>query len=298
MRKRLNAAATFLATGIALLPGAIAFLVATVTFLSGAITFSAGVVAFLAGAPLSAQQPEAFDHSVFDELLRANVNRDGLVDYDAFGRSPEFQEYLAALSAADLEPLSEPERLALWINAYNAYTIELINRHGERESIRNINRTLGLFGGKGPWKERIANVAGDGWTLNEIEHEIVRKRFSEPRIHFALVCAALGCPSLRNEAYSGERLDHQLDEQARAFLLESPAKNRIDTAEGVAYLSPIFDWYREDFPPGSTGLGGYLAPFHAPGPARELLESGRFQVKHTHYDWSLNREAGPDPGQG
>jgi len=223
---------------------------------------TAATLVLLAGTSLSAQGPETFDHSLFDDLLRAHVSRDGLVDYDAFGRSPEFQLYLAALAEARLDPLAEPERLALWINAYNAYTIELINRHGERESIRN---------------------------LDEIEQDIIRKRFSVPRIHFALVCAALGCPPLRNEAYVGEELDRQLGDQARAFLVESPEKNRVDPTNGVVHLSPIFDWYRDDFPVGFAGLGGFLARFHPPGPARDLLQSGRFQVEFTDYDWSLNQ---------
>jgi len=248
--------------------------------------------ALLANGTLSAQQPATFDHSLFDQLLRAHVSPDGLVDYDAFGSSPDFQPYLAALSEASLEFLPDSERLAFWINAYNAYTIELINRHGERESIRNINKTLGLFGGKGPWKERLAETAGKAWTLDEIEQEIIRKQFSEPRVHFALVCAALGCPPLRNEAYVGESLDRQLDEQARAFLLDSPEKNRVDSEKGVVYLSPIFDWYREDFPAGSAGLGGFLLRFHPPGAARDLLQSGQFRVESTDYDWTLNRGPG------
>ncbi len=255
---------------------------------------SAATLVLLAGTPLSAQGPEAFDHSIFDELLRAHVSQHGLVDYDAFGRSPAFQRYLTALAGARLDLMAEPERLALWINAYNAYTIELVNRHEERESIRNINKTLGLFGGKGPWKERLAEVAGESWTLDEIEQDIIRKRFSEPRIHFALVCAALGCPPLRTEAYVGFRLDRQLDDQARAFLVESPEKNRVDPTNGVVHLSPIFDWYRGDFPVGTDGLGGFLARFHPPGPTRDLLQNGRFRVDFTDYDWSLNLGSGPN----
>ncbi len=261
-------------------------------------TLAIAAFALMAGGPLSAQQPAAFDHALFDELLGAHVSEAGRVDYEAFGSSPDFHLYLTALAEAQLDPLPESERLALWINAYKAYTIELINRHGERESIRKINKTLGLFGGKGPWKERLADVAGRVWTLDEIEQEIIRKRFSEPRIHFALVCAAIGCPPLRNEAYLGEALDRQLNDQARAFLVKSPAKNRIDTTEGVAYLSPIFDWYREDFPAGTAGLGGFMARFHPSGPTKDLLQSGRFRVEFTDYDWSLNIHDDPSaPGE-
>lgn len=236
----------------------------------------------------SAQGTATFDHGGFDALLRAHVTDDGLVEYDAFARAPSFQRYLEALAGADVASLPAEERLALWINAYNAYTIQLVNEHGERESIRNINRTLGILPGKGPWKERMARIGGRTYTLDEIEHEIIRPRFDEPRIHFALVCAALGCPALRRGAYTGARLDEQLDDQARRFLLESPARNRVDVEGRTLHLSPIFDWYREDFPAGEEGLGRYLATFFAPGPERTLLESGRFDVRHTHYDWSLN----------
>jgi hypothetical protein len=246
----------------------------------------------LAATALGAQEPRMFDHSLFDDLLRSHVSPRGLVDYDAFSESAEFQQYLDLLGKARLESLDEADRLALWINAYNAYTIQLINKHGERKSIRNINKTLGLFGGNGPWKERLAEVGGKIWTLDEIEHEIIRERFSEPRIHFALVCAALGCPPLRNEAYAGEKLEDQLSDQAGTFVVRSPMKNRVETENGVVHLSRIFDWYRDDFPSGREGLGHFLAQYHPPGPERELLESGGFEVKFTEYDWSLNGKGG------
>lgn len=232
----------------------------------------------------------AFDHSAFDDLLATHVDAHGVVDYDAFARSADFRGYLDQLARADLAPLSESERLALWINAYNAYTIELINQHGERESIRNINRTLGFLKGKGPWQEPIATVAGHTYTLDQIEHEIIRKRFDEPRIHFALVCAALGCPPLRREAYTGARLDAQLDDQARRFLLRSPEKNRVDVEARRVYLSPIFDWYGEDFGRDAAEVGQYLARYFT-GPEQELLRSGDFRIEYTHYDWTLNSQA-------
>lgn len=243
----------------------------------------------LLAAPAVAQTPSStFDHGIFDEQLGEHVTEKGMVDYDAFADSDRFQTYLDALADVDIARLSTPERLALWINAYNAYTIELINRHDEDDSIRNINTTFGL--GSGPWKERLADVGGETYTLDEIEHEIIRPRFQEPRIHFALVCAAMGCPPLRQEAYTGPRLDEQLDEQARVFLREHPDKNRVDVEEGKVYLSSIFDWYREDFPESREAFGRYLADFFAPGPEQELLKSGDFDIDHTDYDWSLNAQ--------
>jgi hypothetical protein len=235
----------------------------------------------------SGQSPRV-DHSLFDRLLRDHVDPQGRVDYDAFARNANFERYLDLLARTDPAPLPEPERLALWINAYNAYTIALINQHGERRSIRNINRTLGLLPLKGPWAEPIARVGGRTYTLDEIEHGIIRREFNEPRIHFVLVCAALGCPPLRREAYTGDRLDAQLDEEATRFLLRSPAKNRVDVAGRTVYLSPIFRWYRGDFGRNDADIGRYLARFHPPGEARTLLEGGDFRIRYTPYDWALN----------
>ena len=194
--------------------------------------------ALAANAPLAAQGEKSFDHSKFDALLGAHVSEDGLVDYSGFDDSPDFQHYLTSLVEAQPEALSEPEQLAFWINSYNAYTIELINRHQEKKSIRNINKTLGFFSGKGPWKERFAEVAGEEWTLDEIEHEVIRKRFFEPRIHFALVCAALGCPPLLPEAYTGAELEEQLD--GRVF------EHKWQLDEALAEVSPHWQFRVDD----------------------------------------------------
>jgi hypothetical protein len=246
------------------------------------------------GAPRASTSPpvqeRTVDHAAFDRLLRAHV-RDGLVDYDAFARSTEFRDYLARLAAADPATLGRDEQLALWINAYNAYTIQLIVKHGERVSIRNINKTLGIVKAYGPWREKLATVGGRAYGLDEIEQEIIRPRFREPRIHFALVCAALGCPPLRSEAYTAARLDAQLDDQGRVFLLRSPTKNRVDVATRTVHLSPIFTEFRDyirDFGGSEAAVGRYIARWFPAGAERELLESGRFRVVTTTYDWRLN----------
>lgn len=243
----------------------------------------------------AAASPSAFDHSAFDALLREHV-ASGLVDYDAFRDAPAFRTYLVSLDQARPESLSGPERLAFWINVYNAFTLELVNRHGERESIRNINRTLGLAL-KGPWREELVRAAGGRYHLDQVEHEIIRGQFAEPRVHFALVCAARGCPSLRSEAYTGARLEEQLEDQARRFLRERPTLNQVDPATRSVRLSPIVgDWYRRDFGPDDAALGRFLARYWPAGPERELLLSGRFRVTTSDYDWTLNSRAkGPLP---
>jgi len=242
-----------------------------------------GLAALLA-APAGAT---SFDHSALDGLLRRHV-RDGLVDYDAFARSGEFRDYLGRLAGASVEEWPEAERLAFWINVYNAYTIEQVNAHGERDSIRNINKGLGPLPGKGPWSEKMVRAAGRTLTLDEVEHDVVRKRFDEPRIHFALVCAALGCPPLRAEAYTGSRLEEQLEDQAREFLGRSPEKNRVDVAERTVWVSPILVWYREDFGGTDEAIGRFLARYWPEGAERQLLRSGRFRLRETRYDWTLN----------
>jgi hypothetical protein len=247
---------------------------------------------------LPAQPPAAgapartFDHGAFDRLLRAHV-RDGMVDYGAFAASSELTRYLASLASADLAALPRDEQLALWINAYNAYTIRLITKHGERASIRNINKSFGFVKAYGPWKEKLAAVGGTTYGLDEIEQDIIRPRFREPRIHFALVCAAMGCPPLRSEAYVGARLSEQLDDQARTFLLRSPTKNRVDVARRTVHLSPIlveFRDYIQDFGGSKPAVGRYVARFLPAGPERTLLETGPFDVVVTDYDWTLNSQ--------
>ena len=180
----------------------------------------------LAATAALAAGPAVFDHSSFDRLLKAHV-ADGRVDYDAFAPSPEFPRYLEALSRARPEALDKKERLAFWINAYNAYTIQLVNAHGEHASIRNIDKTLGVVKAMGPWKEEMVKAGGLTTSLDFVENGIIRKQFKEPRIHFALVCAARSCPPLRSEAYTGARVDAQLDDQARLFIARSPEKNRV-----------------------------------------------------------------------
>ncbi len=246
------------------------------------------------GSPQSGMtQVAVMDHSAFDALLRAHVVK-GMVNYDAFAKSAEFQRYLAKLAATDPASLPRSEQLAFWINAYNAYTIQLINAHRERESIRNINKSLGFVKAYGPWKEKMAVVGKKAYGLDEIEQDIIRPRYSEPRIHFALVCAAMGCPPLRSEAYTGASLDAQLDDQARTFLLQSPEKNRVDVASRTIHVSPIFVEFRDyiqDFGGSKASVGKFIAKYYPAGPQRDLLLSGSYTVEVTNYDWTLNSQA-------
>ncbi len=256
------------------------------------ITVRAAAVSVMT-IPVALPAQATFDHAALDGLLRAHVSR-GMVDYDRFANSSDFKSYLGRLAAFDPAGLPRAEQLAFWINAYNAYTIQLINSHRERESIRNINKTGGFIKAYGPWKEKLALVGGKAYGLDEIEQDIIRPKYREPRIHFALVCAAMGCPPLRSEAYTGARLEAQLEDQASTFLLHSPTKNRVDVASRTVYVSPIFVEFRDyikDFGGSNATVGRYIAKYYPAGPARDVLTSGSFKTVVTTYDWTLNSQA-------
>lgn len=233
-------------------------------------------------------QAASFDHQhkLLDQTLRVYVKA-GLVDYARLQHHREsLDEYLRAsraVSESDFDAWSPPQQMAFLINVYNAATLQLILDHYPVKSIKDIG---GWF--KGPWDQPIVHLWGRTLTLNYLEHDILRRRFQDPRIHFALVCAAKGCPPLRNEAYVAERLDAQLDDQARLFLAQRQ-KNRVDPEAGVVYLSPLFKWYRKDFEAKAGSLLKALQPYW-PAEAAAALAKGRFKIRYTDYDWSLNAQ--------
>jgi len=238
-----------------------------------------------AAASAPAAATPVVDHAAWNAMLGAYVTA-GMVDYDAFQRDPRFAAYLAQLGRVQAATLPRTEQLAYWINVYNAYTIQLLNSRKERRSIRNINKVLGVTL-KSPWAEPIVKADRRTLTLDDVEHEIIRKQFKDPRIHVALVCAALGCPPLRSEAFTAERLEAQLDDQARVFLAQT-AKNRVDVTRSTVYGSPIFTWYREDFGGTLAGVGAFWARYVSAGPEQELLRGGKFRWVDTEYDWRIN----------
>ncbi len=247
-------------------------------------TATATVPRLLQAQPVVASAP-VVDHAAWNAMLAAYVT-DGMVDYDAFQRDARFATYLAQLGRVQAASLPRNEQLAYWINVYNAYTIQLLNSRRERTSIRDINKVLGVTL-KSPWAEPIVRADRRTLTLDDVEHEIIRKQFKDPRIHVALVCAAMGCPPLRSEAYDASRLDAQLDDQARRFLAQT-AKNRVDVKSGTVYGSPIFTWYREDFGGTLQGVGDFWAKYLPAGPEQELVRRGSFKWVDTDYDWRIN----------
>lgn len=243
--------------------------------------FSCLFAAFLSLAAAPVAPAASVDYSPYAALLRAHV-RDGLADYAALKSDPRLPACIAALESVDLAPLSREERLAYWINTYNAVTLKLVADAWPVESIMKLNA------GK-PWDLPLFTPrdASAPITLNRIEHEIIRKQFAEPRIHFVLVCAAISCPPLISEPYVAAKLDAQLDRQTRAFLRDS-RHNRYDRAAHTLRLSPLFDWYAADFG-GAAGVSGYVRGYLNEADQRALANHKRHPaVKFTDYDWTPN----------
>lgn len=242
--------------------------------------------AFLSGIFLQTAHAAEFDHShaLFDQVLKRFVSN-GLVDYAALKAGlANLDEYLAVLEAvteADFKQWTPPQQIAYLTNHYNARTLKLIVDSYPVKSIKNIGNVL-----KGPWDQPVVKLFGKPSTLNTIEHKILRKNYNEPRLHFALVCAARGCPPLRSEAYTADRLDAQLEDQGRVFL-GAPQKNSVNAKDKTVNLSPIFKWFQEDFVKKSGSVLSFVQPYFLPESAAELAK-GNYKVQYTFYDWSLN----------
>jgi Protein of unknown function, DUF547 len=227
-------------------------------------------------------------HAAWTSLLARRV-RAGVVDYAGWKRedTTALEAYLATLSAActaGYSTWSRSERLAFWINAYNASTVKLILDHYPLSSIRSI----GLLPGAAFRKRFIPLPALKGGTvsLDDIEHGTVRPEFKDPRVHFALVCASKGCPPLRSEAYRGADLEGQLDDQARTFLRDR-TKNRFDAGQKRLQLSSLFTWFAADFVAAAGSVPAFVAPFVGDADAA-VVRDPQSTIEYLDYDWSLN----------
>ncbi len=236
-----------------------------------------------------------FDHThiALDRLLKQHV-ADGWVNYTALKAAPQplnaYLDTLAAVAEADFKAWPEKTRLAFLINLYNAATLKLIVDHYPVASIKKIGGLFNFGGlGDGPWAQKVVRLFGRVTTLDHVEHGIIRKEYAEARVHFALVCAAVGCPPLRAEAWTGEKLESQLQEQGRIFLGQA-VNNRVELKTNTLYLSPIFKWFAGDFETAAGSVEKFVTPFF-PETARGALAAGGFKIRYTDYDWSLNDAA-------
>ncbi|MBI4115190.1 MAG: DUF547 domain-containing protein [Candidatus Omnitrophica bacterium] len=234
-----------------------------------------------------------FDYSAYAKVLRGYAVNDR-VDYLKLKRERqglnEYMKSLESLSKENYEEMSRDEKIAFWINTYNAAAVKLVIDHYPLQK---------RFGWKAlaypensiqqipdVWARKVLKVFDESLSLNHIEHQILRKEFQEPRIHFALVCASLGCPVIRSEPYQGSKLDAQLNDQVRNFLSD-PKKSRYDEATDTLYLSPIFKWFRKDFER-ADGILSFVKT-HGPKEAKEKI-SEKTKIEWLEYDWSLNEK--------
>jgi len=224
---------------------------------------------------------KTFDNTDYGIVLKRYVNDDGSVDYSSIAdNSSELDIYIDKLSNADLDELSEYSRLSVFLNAYNAFTLKLITEYKGIESIKDIPEEK-------RWKAKRWVLGRETVSLDQLEHEIIRKRYGDPRIHFALVCAAKSCPKLRNEPYTEDKLIAQLEDQARDFF--SKERNfRWDGKNNTVYLSEILDWFRNDFADGEKGVVSYISKYLDVATASEIAQSQNVRIKYIPYNWSLN----------
>ena len=236
--------------------------------------------------PIPAKEPITFDptHPQLAKVLGKVTDGFGVVDYETLHRAPQpLDDYLnhaARVPRSQFDGWAKPERMAFLLNVYNAATLKLMADHYPIASIKMIG------GVRSVWNLKVVRLFGEKCSLNHLEHEMIRKMFQSPSIHFALVCGAKGCPILRKEPYTAARLEEQFAEQARAFLRDEE-KNFVDLGGKELHLSPIFKWYREDFGRSDAEIIRFVADYFPPKTA-EALRGGGFKIHYTEYDWSAN----------
>lgn len=218
------------------------------------------------------------DHSVWTELLQKHV-KEGKLNYQGIlNDSVKFNGYLSDLKSSlpNDNNWSHEEQFAYWINAYNAFTVDLIVQNYPIKSIKDIKGGVAFI--NSVWDIKFIKIEGQEFDLNNIEHGILRDKFKDPRIHFAINCASISCPALKDEAYTPDRIDQQLNEAARDFLYDK-SKNSINIQE--AKLSKIFKWFKKDFTKGQS-LVEFLNTF-LDSPISESTK-----ISSLDYDWNLN----------
>jgi Protein of unknown function, DUF547 len=243
------------------------------------IILTVAIIALSCATSAQNSNSKPMTHEVWDELVLEHVTEAGAVDYRGIMQdSVKFNAYLGMLSSHHPNEThwTKEERLAYWINAYNAYTVKLILDHYPVESIKNIKKGIPQI--NSVWDIKFIEIGGQSYDLNKIEHGILRKEFSEPRIHFAINCASVSCPRLRNEAFRADNIESQLTSQAMSFLSD-PVKNQL-SADHVR-ISKLFSWFKGDF----TSNGSLINFLNEHGPVRIDQNA---KIDYLNYDWNLN----------
>jgi hypothetical protein len=235
------------------------------------------------GHPQAARAAD-FDHSKFDQILKTYVDHQGRVDYNGIAGDEAFHEYIASLENAKADSLSRDGQLAFWINAYNAVTIDKVIKWKPKKSVRE-TFVPGVWTGTKFFTSREHTVAGQRLSQDDIEHEILRKRFKDPRIHFAVICASSGCPRLPQVAYTAENVQARLEEETRMYL-HSERGLQIDYVENTIMLSKLFDWFAGDFESKSGSVTNFIKPY-LDEKAMAFLDRMP-KMSYISYNWALN----------
>ncbi|MCT4580181.1 MAG: DUF547 domain-containing protein [Flavobacteriales bacterium] len=245
----------------------------TLSLISGVMLLSSGTYA-LDKEPVQIKSIEvadvaAFDHSIWNELLKKNVSSTGKVNYKGFKADRvKLNNYLTALKAkSPTSSWSRNEKLAYWINVYNAFTVQLIVEHYPTSSIMKIDKA---------WDKKFIKIAGKVYSLGDVENNILRK-MGESRIHFAINCASVSCPKLLNEAYTAEKLSSQLRMVTKQFFADK-TKNQLGA--NTVKISKIFEWYAKDFSNGN--IIEYINKYSG------TKVSTSAKISYLEYNWNLN----------
>jgi Protein of unknown function, DUF547 len=227
-------------------------------------------------------QPNLPSHGLYNKLLQKNVTADGRVNYKSFIKdSVELNQYLKILRSnpPNEKTWSKEEQMVYWINAYNAFTIKLITKYYPIKSIKDIGSSIQIPFINTPWDIKFIVIGKEKMDLNNIEHGILRKKFNDPRIHMALVCASKSCPILLNEAYDPKLLDNQFAKQTKAFLQDS-YRNKVTPDK--PQLSMLFKWYGMDFNKNGSSAVKFINTY---SPIKIKSDA---KVSYLEYDWNLN----------
>jgi Protein of unknown function, DUF547 len=266
---------------------------------------AAAIVVFAPVLALAASPAEMFgkskegstvtvDHGAWSKLLSTyvvagpdGINRVRYADFKREGQ-PALKDYIKSLEAVDPLSLGRAEQWAFWANLYNAKTIDIVLTAYPVKSIKDISLGGGLLAAVtgGPWKAKVLKVAGQELSLDDIEHGILRPVFKDPRVHFSVNCASIGCPNLMTEAFTGAKLDAQLDAGAKAYVNNSRG---INVNGGKVTASSIYDWFKADFGGNAAGVLAH-ARSHADPALKQKLESIT-TIAGYDYNWSLNDAA-------
>jgi len=226
---------------------------------------------------------------MFTNILK-NYVKNGLVDYNGLQKDKELDKYLTQLSVTNPDKLNRNEKLAFWINAYNAFTLQVVRDNYPIESITDLHtggKIIGYLIGKTVWDKEFITINNKKYSLNDIEHKILRK-MNEPRIHFSIVCASISCPEILNEAFESDKIETQLENQTRKFINEK-TRNHFDLKNRKAFISEIFNWFGDDFGKSDMNILNFISKYLPENISKDIKSNiSKWDISYNDYSWNLN----------